>query len=313
MDKNRILVFDTETTGLTPGVDKILQMTILDGYGRVKYESYFKVKKPLNGHDWGIASQINGITYEMVKHAPTIKSQKKQIQSVFNEADLIVGYNLNFDINFVEAEGIVVPGIKFDVMTAFASYRAHWTHYTRRHTLQQACAFFDYDFDPHNSRSDAEATLYCFNKMINDPIFTTYKKRKSKPKKKISKATISEEDKSEKIEESPYQNKKLGFSFQRKTLRRGWRLNVLLGLLFICVGEVLFWYRNNIFINSIESYLSELRLFLRTIKVFDISNVSILFITVGLVLLGIGCLRLIIRIPKVLLNTIKKGINRSLS
>ncbi len=42
MDKSRILVFDVETTGLSPTLDEILQITVLDGYGSELFSSYIK-------------------------------------------------------------------------------------------------------------------------------------------------------------------------------------------------------------------------------------------------------------------------------
>ena len=42
MNKNEILVFDLETTGLEAAVDEILQITILDGYGSELFSSYIK-------------------------------------------------------------------------------------------------------------------------------------------------------------------------------------------------------------------------------------------------------------------------------
>ena len=42
MDKNKIIVFDVETTGLSPTVDEIIQITILNGYGNEIFSSYIK-------------------------------------------------------------------------------------------------------------------------------------------------------------------------------------------------------------------------------------------------------------------------------
>lgn len=137
MDKSKILIFDTETTGLIPETDEILQITILDGYGSELFSSYIK---PRRHRIWPAAKAVNHITYEMVKDSPTFPKVKKDIQKLFDNADLIVGYNVNFDINFVEAAGIIVSGKRFDVMTAFASYRADVDHVLYRKCKLSECA-----------------------------------------------------------------------------------------------------------------------------------------------------------------------------
>ncbi|WP_049945203.1 3'-5' exonuclease [Butyrivibrio sp. AC2005] len=175
MDKSRILVFDVETTGLSDVLDEILQITILDGYGTELFSSYIK---PERHRIWPEAEIINGIKWEMVKDAPSFESVKKQIQGLFNNADLIVGYNVGFDISFVEAAGIIVGGKRFDVMTAFASYRAGIDHsFYRKCKLIECAEYFGYCFNAHDSNEDARATLYCFDALIADERFTTYKKR----------------------------------------------------------------------------------------------------------------------------------------
>ena len=71
MDKNKILVFDVETTGKEPSIDEIIQITILDGYGTTLFSSYIK---PVRHKIWTEAQRINGIRYDMVKRAPIMLS-----------------------------------------------------------------------------------------------------------------------------------------------------------------------------------------------------------------------------------------------
>ena len=145
MNKNEILVFDLETTGLEAAVDEILQITILDGYGSELFSSYIK---PTRHRIWPGAQRVNGIRYEMVKDAPTFRKVRKEIQEIFNKAQLVVGYNVGFDIEFVEAAGIVVSGKRFDVMTAFASYRAGIEHsFYRKCSLVKCADYFNYSVE----------------------------------------------------------------------------------------------------------------------------------------------------------------------
>lgn len=75
MDKNKNLVFDTETTGLSPSVDEIIQITILNGYGSVLFNSYIK---PKHHKKWILAEKVNHINYEMVKCSQTFSKVKKK-------------------------------------------------------------------------------------------------------------------------------------------------------------------------------------------------------------------------------------------
>ena len=114
MDKRKILVFDTETTGLHPSTDEILQITILDGGGATLFDSYIR---PKHRKTWKSAEKINHISPEMVKDAPLFSDVLSQIQDLFDGAEVVVGYNVvRFDIGFVEKQGVVVHGKVFDVM-----------------------------------------------------------------------------------------------------------------------------------------------------------------------------------------------------
>ena len=215
MDKSRILVFDVETTGLSPTLDEILQITLLDGNGYELFSSYIR---PVRHKVWVKATRIHGITWDDVKNSPTFAKVRKEIQEIFNNALLVVGYNVGFDIGFVEAAGVVVSGTRFDVMTAFASFRAGVNHSVyRRCKLSECAEYFGYSFNPHNSSEDAHVTLRCFNALIEDERFTAYK---LKEKKQLQK-------------EAPPEKKKTRLTFAFK--RGKWR-SICIGLLLVVAG-----------------------------------------------------------------------------
>ena len=67
--KDKILIFDVETTGVS-ATDKILQITLLNGYGNILFSSYIK---PGNRKHWPGAKRVNHISYDMVKDSPTFR------------------------------------------------------------------------------------------------------------------------------------------------------------------------------------------------------------------------------------------------
>ena len=280
MDKSRILVFDTETTGLEPSIDEILQITILDGYGVSVFDSYIK---PKHHKSWVGAQAINHITPDMVKNAPTFNAVRDSIQNIFNNAQLIVGYNINFDINFIEAAGIVVTGKSFDVMTAFASYRADVDnlHFFRRCSLKACAQYFDYSFDAHDSAEDARPTLYCFNQLISDPRFTTYNPRKPK---------ITEQD-------STTTKKKTGFSVQFRTQKRTFMF--LRGLVLVLIAETLFYLKHHRALLTIKELYD--KLFALAHEPVDYLEYLILgLLLFGIIIFIFGVIRIIRRLPRVI-------------
>ena len=69
-DPANIRCIDTETTGLEPGKDEILQVSVVDGNGNILFDS---LVKPTHRKRWPKAAEINGITPDMVKDKPNIE------------------------------------------------------------------------------------------------------------------------------------------------------------------------------------------------------------------------------------------------
>lgn len=42
----------------------------------------------------------------MVKNRPTFRFFRKQVQEIFDAADLVVGYNTDFDLAFIKSKGV---------------------------------------------------------------------------------------------------------------------------------------------------------------------------------------------------------------
>lgn len=167
-EEKNIICFDVETTGLDFEDDEILQISIVDGNGNELLNSYVK---PIKHKAWPRAQAVNGISYEIVKKAPTFKQLHKKIQQIIDKADLLVGYNINFDINFLEYSGINfkddVP--RFDVMLRFARIYGEYNEYYDGYKWQKlttCAAYFGYDFVAHDSLEDTKATLFCYKKII---------------------------------------------------------------------------------------------------------------------------------------------------
>ena len=174
--KKNILVLDTETTGLDPKKDELLQISMIDGYGAVKLNTFCK---PENVTEWPKAMEVNGITPEKVATELAPKNFKATVQRLIDDADVLVHYNGKFDLKFLSEIGVVVPEDKkqFDVMKAFAPiYGEKFKNGNYKNKkLVDAATYFKYDFDAHDSLEDCRATLYCYQK-ITDPVRRIFRK-----------------------------------------------------------------------------------------------------------------------------------------
>jgi DNA polymerase-3 subunit epsilon len=186
LDPKRVVVLDTETTGLKPepeGTDEILSLSIIDLDGTVLFD---ELVKPENRKRWPKAQEVHGITPAMVKDKKPLKAYGEQLRELWKNIDLVVGYNIEFDSNFIYEAGLcLTPYVtEFDVMREFAPIWGHWSDYHgdyRWAKLTQCAKHYHVDdFEAHGSLADAEATRQCFLALIDDPKYIELKEAKQK-------------------------------------------------------------------------------------------------------------------------------------
>ena len=164
-------MIDTETTGLNPKKDELLQVSIIDIDGNVLFNSYFKPKAT----SWTSAERVNGISPEMVENAPKISEKIKEINEIVYNSETIIGYNTDFDLSFLYYNGLILSeNTKFiDVMTRFAEIYGEWSDYFGDYKWQKlitAADYYNYDWNSHlenahNSLADCYATLYIYQQI----------------------------------------------------------------------------------------------------------------------------------------------------
>lgn len=155
------IVLNTETTGLDVEKDEILSLTIIDANGNVIFDEMFKPEKH---RVWKKAEKINRITPEMVKDKKPFKDYITQIKTILGSHDLIIGYNISFDVNILRSNGVYVPEEKlFDVMKYYSQILGE----RKWHILKHCAEYYKFDWTntQHTSLGDTEATLFCFNEM----------------------------------------------------------------------------------------------------------------------------------------------------
>lgn len=157
------IVFDTETTGLNPEKDEILQLSIINGNGDVLFHEYIK---PSRKKKWTEAQKIHNISPQMVKNCKTFRNFKKQIQEIFDSVEIIIAYNATFDIRFLEKVGIDCCREQkeiLDPMIDFAEIYGDFSEYHNSYKWQKlstAAQYYNYQFKAHDALEDVKATLH---------------------------------------------------------------------------------------------------------------------------------------------------------
>lgn len=172
----RTIVMDTETTGLRPGVDEILQVAILDDAGNTLFDSYIRPEKT---ESWEGAQKIHGISPETVRSVPTFREVAEKIQAIIDGAQRIVGYSVNFDYSMLACAGIQFDGLYkdeptlelVDAMELFAPIYGEWDEYHgnwKWQSLSTAAAYYGYNWGEecaHDALADCKATLFVWDKI----------------------------------------------------------------------------------------------------------------------------------------------------
>ena len=163
------IFFDTETTGIDFEKDEILQLSIINKDGDVLFDHLIK---PEHRRTWKRAEEVNGISPKMVRSEKTFKHYYNEIQDIFDDASVIVGYNTEFDINFLRNAGITYDRETIDVMLDYAVIAGDWSEYHQDFKwkkLVQCARHYGYRWknsDAHNALNDTRATRHCFYEML---------------------------------------------------------------------------------------------------------------------------------------------------
>ncbi|MFH6891570.1 exonuclease domain-containing protein [Alloscardovia omnicolens] len=147
------IVVDTETTGLAPEYDELLQISIIDGNGIVLHDRYYKPEKKKT---WREAEKIHHITPKKVANKPFARQDLTILQDIFDRAQEIVIYNAPFDLAF-----LAVLGLKFDIDKVTDTMREYGQlfHHTDYYKLTEAAKECNHNYVAHNALSDCKATL----------------------------------------------------------------------------------------------------------------------------------------------------------
>lgn len=214
-------IIDLETTGLSPYYDDIIEFAAIKVKNNKIIDTYQQLINPGYEIDEYI-TELTGITSEMLSNAPTLKNVIDNISQFISE-DIVVGHNINFDINFLYDKLGIIKNKPFtndfiDTMRFAKKLCKDINH----HRLIDLTEYFNIDVNEyHRALSDCRSTYLIYNELRNcatvqfedSDCFT--ESFKSNYTKKNIVATVSEFD-----ETHPLFNKRCVFTGTLQKMKR---------------------------------------------------------------------------------------------
>lgn len=171
-DPARLIILDTETTGVHGLLDEVVELALLNGQGQVLFTSLIHLWDDQRAAD-DLATHIHGITRDELALAPPFPLVWAEVLPLLSQAAHIVTYNMEFDrrmlYGMLRRYQLPIPaGLPWTCLmqwysTWFGAWNAARGSFTWQ-TLHHACAHLGIaptlEQEPsHRAVSDARAAL----------------------------------------------------------------------------------------------------------------------------------------------------------
>ena len=153
-------LIDLETTGLSPEYDEIIEVSALRVRDFKVVDEFSSLVQPSEEID-DFIEELTGITNEMLRHAKTISSVMPEFLN-FIGSDIVVGHNVNFDINFIYDKSIYFHFFSNDFVDTMRLSR-FLRKDERHHRLTDVCKRYNISNpNAHRALSDCHTTFECY-------------------------------------------------------------------------------------------------------------------------------------------------------
>ena len=160
------VVFDLETTGLSPVSDGIIEISAVKVENGKVTDSFSTLVNP-GRRIPAAATRVNGITYQMVKDAPGLKDALDQFLSFIGD-QVLVGHNIHsFDMGFLNhaMEELYKTRLGNDYIDTLYMARSCLKGVCR-HRLVDLAAYFNISTEgAHRALNDCIMNQKCYEKM----------------------------------------------------------------------------------------------------------------------------------------------------
>lgn len=159
---SRYVVLDLETTGLDPQYDDIIEVAAIRIVDGAIEDSFSSLVNPGYSIDEFI-TELTGITDDMLAPAPSLDSVLPAFLS-FIGSDVVVGHNVNFDINFIydSCSALSLEPFSNDFVDTMRISRKLFPD-DRHHRLKDLVCRFGIDESvAHRAFSDVDQTDKCY-------------------------------------------------------------------------------------------------------------------------------------------------------
>lgn len=97
-----IAIFDLETTGIDPARDQIIELSVQKGLEKDAFRKTWRIKPsvPISPE----AQAVHGISMEDLQGCKNFRAHSDVFRRIFEKSEMLIGYNLEFDLSFVQAE-----------------------------------------------------------------------------------------------------------------------------------------------------------------------------------------------------------------
>lgn len=97
-----VITFDVETTGIDAQKDQIIELCLQSGFKSGTSLKTWRIRPSVPVSP--AAVKVHGISDEDLKNCPAFADVANEIIPFFQNAEAIIGYNLEFDLSFLQAE-----------------------------------------------------------------------------------------------------------------------------------------------------------------------------------------------------------------
>ena len=163
---NEFIVIDTETTGLSPDYDDIIEITLLHVLNKKVKSRYSTLIDPKRTIPEFITA-LTGITNEMLIGKPQFSDIREEIRQFIGDLP-IIGHNVNFDVRFINygSENMIIPNDRCYCDTLYLSRKV--LPELKSHSLSTLKEYYKISEISHRSESDCLSTIAIYFALMND-------------------------------------------------------------------------------------------------------------------------------------------------